>query len=67
MFHSPSFFCVKSSVSCFSSFSRFKSSGGGKVPERKGKQKDTLYLAFDALPYINGQKQAFIFIRNHFP
>ena len=56
LFHSPFTLCLKSSVrSCFSSSSRsaLKSSGEGKVPERKGKQRDTLYLVFSALPYIN--------------
>ena len=56
MFHSPSNPCLSSSVRiCFSSSSRseIKSSGGGKVPERKGKQRDTLYLAISALPRIN--------------
>ena len=57
MFRSPSTLCVISSVrSCSSSSSKsaVKSSGGGKVPERKGKQRDTLYLAFSALPYREG-------------
>ena len=57
MFHLPFILCLLSSLhSCFSSSSKsaVKSSGGGKVPERKGKQKDTLYLAFTDLPYING-------------
>ena len=57
MFHSPSTLCVISSVrSCSSSSSKsaVKSSGGGKVPERKGKQRDTLYLAFSALPHREG-------------
>ena len=57
MFHSPFFLCLLSSLqSRFSSSSRsaVKSSGGGKVPERKGKQKYTLYLALSALLHING-------------
>ena len=57
MFLSPFALCLRSSVrSSFSSSSRsaVKSSVGGKVPDRKGKQKDTLYLAFSVLPYING-------------
>ena len=61
MFHSPFFLSLLrlsiliSSSSCFSSSSRsaVKSSGGGKVPEGKGKQRDTLYLAFSALLHIN--------------
>ena len=56
MFHSPVSLCRSSSVSSFfsvSSRSAFKSAGGKKVPDRKGKQKDTLYLAFSTLPYIN--------------
>ena len=56
MFHSPSSLCLSSSASSFLSFSSrsaVKSAGGSKVPERKGKQKDTLYLAFSTLPYIN--------------
>ena len=66
MFHSPFSLFLRisiliSSSSCFSLSSRsaVKSSGGGKVPERKGKQRDTLYLAFNALPCINGSKKAF--------
>ena len=57
MFHSPFTLCLVSFISRLSTFSlrlAVKSFGGGKVPERKGKQKDTLYLAFSALPYING-------------
>ena len=57
MFHLPFILCLLSSLqSRFSSSSKsaVKSSGGGKVPERKGKQRDTLYLAFTDLPYING-------------
>ena len=57
MFHSPFTLCLvslASSLSTFSSRLAAKSLGGGKVPERKGKQKDILYLAFSALPYING-------------
>ena len=56
MFHSPFTFLRISCLSCSSSSSRSveKSSGGGKAPERKGKQRDTLYLAFSALPRING-------------
>ena len=57
MFHLPFILCLLSSLqSRFSSSSKsaVKSSGGGKVPERKGKQKDTLYSAFTDLPYING-------------
>ena len=56
MFHSPVSLCLSSSVSSFfslSSRSAVKSSGEGKVPERKGKQKDTLYLALSALLHIN--------------
>ena len=60
MFHSPFILSlrlsiIKSSLSCCSSSSRsaVKSSGGGKVPEGKGKQRDTLYLAFSALLHIN--------------
>ena len=56
MFYSPLSLCRSSSVSSsfsFSSRSAVKSSGEGKVPERKGKQKDTLYLAFSALLHIN--------------
>ena len=56
MLHSP-FLCATSGVSsCLSIPSRsvLTSSGGGKVPERQGKQRDTLYLAFSALPHING-------------
>ena len=56
MFYSPLSLCLSSSVSSsfsFSSRSAVKSSGGSKVPERKGKQKDTLYLAFSALLHIN--------------
>ena len=56
MFHSPLSLCRSSSVSSslsFSSRAAVKSSGEGKVPERKGKQKDTLHLAFSALLHIN--------------
>ena len=56
MFHSPVSLCLSSSASSsfsFSSRSAFKSAGGKKVPDRKGKQKDTLYLVFSTLPYIN--------------
>ena len=56
MFYSPLSLCRSSSVSSsfsFSSRSAVKSAGEGKVPERKGKQKDTLYLAFSALFHIN--------------
>ena len=56
MFHSPLSLCLSSSVSSpfsFSTRSAVKGTGGGKVPERKGKQKDTLYLAFSALFHIN--------------
>ena len=56
MFYSPLSLCRSSSVSSsfsFSSRSAVKSLGEGKVPERKGKQKDTLYLAFSALFHIN--------------
>ena len=56
MFHSPLSLCRSSSVSSsfsFSSRSAVKSAGERKVPERKGKQKDTLYLAFSALFHIN--------------
>ena len=55
MFHLPFALCPLSSLrSCFSFCSKLavRSSGEDKVPERKGKQKDTLYLAFNALPYI---------------
>ena len=56
MFLSPFALCLRSSVrSSFSSSSRSAvKSSGGEVPDRKGKQKDTLYLAFSVLPYING-------------
>ena len=56
MFHSPLSLCLSSSVSSpfsFSSRSAVKGTGGSKVPDRKGKQKDTLYLAFSALLHIN--------------
>ena len=61
MFHSPFslFLPISIQISCSSRFSSslrsaVKSSGGGKVPERKGKQRDTLYLAFSALPHREG-------------
>ena len=56
MFHSPLSLCFSSSLSSsfsFSSRAAVKSSGEGKVTERKGKQKDTLYLAFSALLHTN--------------
>ena len=56
MYHSPLSLCLLSSVSSPFSLSfrcAVKSSGEGKVPERKGKQKDTLYLALSALFHIN--------------
>ena len=56
MFYSPLSLCRSSSVSSsfsFSSSSEVKSAGEKKVSERKGKQKDTLYLAFSALLHIN--------------
>ena len=56
MFYSPLSLCRSSSVSSFFSFSSrsaVESTGEGKVHERKGKQKDTLYLAFSALFHIN--------------
>ena len=61
MFHSPFMLFLSVSIqincwSCSSSSSRSveKSSGGGKVPERKGKQRDTLHFEFSALPCISG-------------
>ena len=48
MFYSPLSLCRSSSASSFFSFSSrsaVKSARERKVPERKGKQKDTLYLA----------------------
>ena len=56
MFYSPLSLCLSSSVSSPISFSSrlvVKSAGERKVPERKGKQKDTLYLALSALFHIN--------------
>ena len=63
-FHSPFILTlgsIRSCSSCSSSSSRsaVKSSGGGKVPERKGKQRDTLYLAFSALPRLFHESHIF--------
>ena len=61
MLHSPFILSLRLSIiksslsrSSSTSSSAVKSSGGGKVPERKGKQKDTLCLLFRVSPYING-------------